>query len=231
MFDSVRTQAHNHLRQRRSRRNFGGKHSISPVLYANRQLHQETMETVFRESSFFVTMDLKSPILRSQTKREGDEEAAVPFGWDLSKIRNMSLRLDLGPQEDIVSALKGFRFPHMKFMQKLSILRLVVTVWGPPARYTSEPPMSFLEDTVGNDGKYPEATAFRTMLRDLRNAIPDSVHNLEFGLSYTSDELKPEDWCVRRWSACSVPGAKLRSIFEELPKSEDLANSERLSTS
>jgi hypothetical protein len=187
------------------------------------------METVFRESIFFVTMDLKSPILRSQTKREGDEEAAVPFGWDLSKIRNMSLRLDLGRQEDIVSALKGFQFPHMRFMQKLSVLRLVVTVWTQPGQNTSDPPMVFLENTVGNDAMYPEATAFRTMLRDLRNAIPDSVHKLEFGLSCTSDELKPKDWCVL--SACSVPGEKLRSIFKDSPKSEDLASPERMSTS
>ena len=219
MFDSVRTQAHNHFRPRRSRRHLGEKHSKIPILFANQQLHQETMETVFRQNTFLVTMDLRSPVLRSQTKHEGDEQAAIPLGWDLSKIRSMSLRLDLGPRQGIMSALKSFQFHHMMNMQKLSVLRLVVTVWDLPYPLADDSPIVFLEDAIN----YDEAKAFRTMLRDLRDAIPDSVRKLNFGLSHTSDEMKPAEWGFLRRSGCCFPGERLRAIFEELPKSENLS--------
>jgi hypothetical protein len=183
------------------------------MLFLNHQIHQEIMETIYCNSMFFVTMDLKSPIFRSQMKMRGDEEAAVPFGWDLSKIKNLAVRLDLGSQNEHLSTLKAFDFPGLKDMQKLSTLRLVVTISTIPYRVAHNPLALLLEDMVDDDGPCPETAAFRTMLRSLRNARPEPVHRLHFGLADSSYELMPRDWCILK----DIVGAPKAKLTHEVP--------------
>lgn len=223
MYDSVNTRAHHCFRpDRRSSRRLqsSGPLSTSAILFSNLQLHHEAMETVYRENMFFVTMDLTSPIFRTQKIKKGDERCAVPFGWNLSKITKLCLRLDLGDssQDSVQNTLTSFEFSDLGAMKKLVTLRLVVTVWE---QYTpGDPPMPFLDDIVGDDGISRHGSlGFREMVKGLWEAMPGPIRKLEFGLTFGSDEARPDDWSSLR-SVCSVPGDTLRSVFDELRNSD-----------
>jgi hypothetical protein len=188
---------------------------------------------VYRNSRFFVTMDSRSCVFRNKTlmledrvvhpkqtgwcgthrrtpheqcipKNERDVEAAVPHGWNLSKIEDLCLRIDLGKPGDPNMTLDSFEFSALANMTSLTHLTIVVTVWEQD-QY-EDPCLDYWGlGTVEAKG----SVELRAMLKRLRAAVPSSVCTLEFGLV---GEQRPEDWSTLR-DACCVPGKMLEAIY------------------
>jgi hypothetical protein len=139
----------------------------------------------------------------------------VPFGWDLYKIENMCLRIDLGDlRQSPYRSLDDFNFRGLADMQRLTSLTVIISVWE---QWTVlDPKMLFLDTYVGDDGiPYQGSPELRRMLKRLRDAVPECVRTLEFGLGSVEHGRKPEDWgCLR--SGCCVPGDVLRSLYAEV---------------
>lgn len=221
MYDSIKTQAHHHFRSgvRISRRCISKRPlPNSAVLSANSQLNRESLDTVYRENTFFVTVDPDSPIFNSRgSKKDYDPAFAIPFGWDLSRITKLCLRIGLGREETADDTFSSFQWPGLLNMKNLKQMRLIITTWD--ESNGTDPQMTFLNDHVDDDGvSRCSAPYYREMMRKLARAVPESVLKFDFGIESLPANMRPSDWsnCIR-----SVPGEALSHAFNEARANKD----------
>ncbi|PVH95510.1 hypothetical protein DM02DRAFT_147789 [Periconia macrospinosa] len=136
-------------------------HETFPLLLTNHEIHAEALTALYASTAFALTIDEEFANL-SPPSPQG--LAAVPYGWDLSRIRSLTLRIDLAaPCHTILLPSHtdlAFDFSGLKEMVSLTDLRIVVMGWRPRA--------SRIE--VGRDGSILDAMLNGRFIVDLGSA-------------------------------------------------------------
>ncbi|KAF2181110.1 hypothetical protein K469DRAFT_590541, partial [Zopfia rhizophila CBS 207.26] len=132
-YDAIHTQVGYHISSpRRSARNYSK--AVLPstaILDVNHQLHEEAQDTLYSENTFFVTVDASNPIFSSRASKEKyDRRCAIPFGWDVSKIVNLYLRIDLGPEAQSKRTFTAINWCVFSKMRKFRRLHVLVTTYN-----------------------------------------------------------------------------------------------------
>jgi hypothetical protein len=236
-YDNVRTQAY----QAKIPSVSGNIIPTVCLLSTSSIVHEEFIDAIYRNSAFFLSidaharrvrnksriasMDLQMPIFRiggacSDTKdhvMQGVEtECAVPFGWNLTRIRDMYLRINVGRPKDHAKTFTKFDFSGLADMRAL--VRLTILIACLPSMYPeTDPSMDFLNiSTSGNDLAGAGIEEFRAMVKTLRNAVPKSVQKIDFDIDVdNAKETRPEDW-KRLRSVWCVPGHLLEVNYRDI---------------
>ena len=139
--------------------------------------------------------------------------AAVPFGWDLSRITRLCLQIDLGDATHHNACMKALNFDVLRNMRKLTMLRVAIAVWDHhPWRVHLAP--NLVGESVDENGVPRRGTPdFKAMVKRLQGAMPESVRQLEFGLPFGPGAAGVEDW---RWGKTVLQGDSLRTVFEDV---------------
>ncbi|KAF2705564.1 hypothetical protein K504DRAFT_448622 [Pleomassaria siparia CBS 279.74] len=120
---------------------------------------------------------------------------AIPFGWNVSLITNLVLRIDLGVMKK-ADLMNNFSWPVLSQMISLRRLRIIVTYWKlrPSSFVTSliyghdtSTSTSPCPDNAGSEG----SVEYQNMMSGLFRELPNGVREVTFG----------------------APGGKLRPLF------------------
>jgi hypothetical protein len=96
----------------------------------NHMMHDEALDTLYRDNSFTVVVDSSFPVLAVHERfTMHGTEVALPYGWDLSRVQNLTLRIDMGDERSIDGAKLAFDFGGSARMKSLKKFRLMVTIW------------------------------------------------------------------------------------------------------
>jgi hypothetical protein len=215
MYNNVRTQAYQAKIQSVS----GNTTPTVCLLLASSIVYKEFIDALYRHSAFFLSIDahartirnksrvantdLPMPIFRigeaySDTKdhvtQRVEAESAVPFGWDLTRVRNMYLRINVGRPRDQAKAFTKFNFSGLADMRALVRLTILVACL-PPMYSETDLSMDCLNTSTSKSGvAEEEVNKLRAMLKRLRNAVPKSVQKIEFDIDVdVAKETQPED--------------------------------------
>ncbi|KAF2662585.1 hypothetical protein K491DRAFT_183180 [Lophiostoma macrostomum CBS 122681] len=222
--DSIVTQAeynassspgeHRDLRSK----TFSRTHSSrTALLCANRQIHAEGLQAIYKSRIFCVHLDAQTPLLAPRPhKTDYDSRRAVPFGWNLAFITELVLHVDLGWREKTFEALTHLDFSAMNKMESLRRLTLAMTMWRVRMSWYQDPISEPNESKfsaaryVDRMGRKKEGTRlFREMVKRLLDSLPVDVTGLELGSNISLGTCATGD-------IFRVDSEFLRGIIEDL---------------
>jgi hypothetical protein len=236
-YDNVRTQAYQAKIQFVSG-------NITPtvcLLSTSSIVYEEFIDAIYRHSAFFLSIDAHARRIRNKSRiastdlqmsifrtgaaysdikdyvTQGVETGyAVPYGWDLTRVRDMYLRIDVGRPKDHATTFTKFDFSGLADMRAL--VRLTILIACLPSIYPeTDPSMDFLNISTSENGLAGAGIKeFRAMVKRLRNAVPKSVQKIEFDINVdNAKETRPEDW-KRLRSVWCVPGHLLEVNYRDI---------------
>lgn len=115
---------------------------VPALLLVCRQISQESLTILYNTTVFSLVMDQHFRILAARTHYMGIKSMrAVPFGWDMTRIRTMVVNLDIAQQSlafDLNIRRFRFDFEGLAEMTALKNLKIVIMGWLPFSRHRPE---------------------------------------------------------------------------------------------
>ncbi|KAF2680387.1 hypothetical protein K458DRAFT_490043 [Lentithecium fluviatile CBS 122367] len=192
------TQYQYHCLHRRGMKFAAYVPSAAPsILCANRQIFDETLNTLYRENSFTVVIDPSFPVFAEREYRLKNSRNAVPYGWDLDRIQHLQLRIDMGEESRIGCTEFEYDFCGLRGMGDLKSLRVMVTVWRLPVVMRGKREVTWSGEV-------------RSVLGMLGECLPEGFGNVEFGVERVGERVCEGDSSTR-----ALDGDVVRGLFEE----------------
>jgi hypothetical protein len=197
------------------------------IFRVSRQVHDEALAILYEQNTFFVRIRNYHTILMTipyrQWIRSENYGAAMPYGWDVSRILHLCVGVELIPASaetpQLLANIKWTALPRMKSLRKL---RFFMANYPTVISQRNSPPV-YNRDLDG-DGKLRTGTVCYRQF--MRKAIAHIRNNVEvsLGLDTRDEQLMFYEMSGRMiYTSCGkysgplrfVPGTFLEQTFEE----------------